>query len=158
MRSVMMTVLVVLVSSVAALGQQYVPVVANQVVQQPVQQLPMVQPAPPVQHMPLVPVQQGYLQPQVPQEWLVNGYREEFRHNDVHEVRPIRDWENYQYPQQQVYQNQWIYPQQTYPQYQQQYYYQPQQYYYPSGCYQQPQMYYCVPQQRQGCFQRLFGY
>ena len=46
MRSVMMTVLVVLVSSVAALGQQYVPVVANQVVQQPVQQLPMVQPAP----------------------------------------------------------------------------------------------------------------
>ena len=47
MRSVMMTVLVVLVSSVAALGQQYVPVVANQVVQQPVQQLPMVQPAPP---------------------------------------------------------------------------------------------------------------
>ena len=99
----------------------------------------------------VVAPQPQYPQP-IPQEWMANGYREEFKHSDVHEVRPIRDWEypNYPvtYPQQQV-----VYPQHQY-QYQApcQYQYQtPYQYQYQ---YQTP----CCQQYRPCCQQQQWYY
>src|SRR5208337_3260911 len=81
---------------------------------------------------PLVPIAPSQTGSSLPvQEWR-EGLRETFVHSDVHEIRPIHQWENqYQYPQ-----SQQLYYQQptaiTYPQYYQQ------------PCYQQQ---YCQPQQ-----------
>lgn len=120
-----------------------------------------------VQGQPMPPYPGPGPGPSVPPEWMTHGFREEWK--QVHEVRPIREWENYPpywNNNQQVYvqPNQYGYPQRAdgfyyypgtgnwqrdnwaYPQ--QQYYVCPQQqYYYPQYNYYQ----------RPGCLQRWFG-
>ena len=121
----------------ASLGYgQYLPQAPMVPVQQPVQvNQQVVQQGGPMP-APMPPMQPGYVPPGLPiQEWR-DGMRESFVHSDTHEVRPIREWE--QYPQ---YQQQYQYQQ---PYYQQQYQYQ--QPYYPNTCYQRS---YCQPQCQQ---------
>lgn len=90
----------------------------------------------PIQALPPAPQQPPMTYSQIPQDWR-DGFREEYKHVDIHEVRPIREWNNYQQYQQ-------------YPQYQQYQQYYPQNYnYYPqqqSYCYPQGNTY-CYPQQ-----------
>jgi len=146
---ILVCVLCVLWASVVFGQQDYVPYTPGSTTQM----VPVTRPPLPNNYPRPVPVQS---QPPLPyQDWR-EGMRESFTHTDVHEIRPMRDWEAYrdydwgrdrdyvpayrpQYYQQPTY-----YVPQQQPTY---YYVQPQsqcQYQY----YCRPQYWYCPPQQR----------